>query len=103
MTTRVRITGAYRRVCPKLLTYCECSMRRPDSGFGEAFCLTLVTNDVELAVKGDEAGINRIGIDLEYLGKAARQAGKDARLSAHTWEDLARISRCVRRAKLFVR
>lgn len=78
-------------------------MKTPADDFGKKFCVTLITNDEQLAATADLAGVNRIGIDLEYLGKAARQAGHDTRMSRHDWDDLARISRCLHRADLFVR
>jgi citrate lyase beta subunit len=71
--------------------------------FGEAFRLTLITNEPQLAADADRVGVNRVGIDLECMGKAARQAGCDTRLSGHGWEDLARIAPVVRNAELFVR
>ncbi len=78
-------------------------MKTSNTGFGEEFCLTLITDDAEMAADADRAGVNRIGIDLEYLGKAERQPRQDTRLSHHDWDDLSRISRCVRQADLFVR
>jgi hypothetical protein len=78
-------------------------MEKQTAGFGEDFCLTLVTNDARLAADADQAGVNRVGIDLEYLGKAERQAGHDTRLSVHSWDDLSSISRCLHDADLFVR
>jgi hypothetical protein len=78
-------------------------METQNAGFGYNFCLTLITNDVVLAANADRAGVNRIGIDLEYLGKAERQPGEDARLSRHNWDDLSRISKCLTHADLFVR
>ena len=71
--------------------------------FGDDFCLTLITDDPALAATADGAGVNRIGIDLERLGKAERQPSQDARLSQHDWEDLSGISRCVQHADLFAR
>src|SRR6185503_15046672 len=71
--------------------------------FGDDFCLTLITNDAGLAAHADAAGVNRIGIDLEYLGKAERQPHHGARLSHHDWDDLSRISQCVGQADLFAR
>ena len=56
-----------------------------------------------MAAHADRAGVNRIGVDLEYLGKAERQPRQDARLSRHDWDDLSRISRSVKQADLFVR
>jgi hypothetical protein len=76
-------------------------MRVPS--FGDQFCLTLLTNDPDLAGLADRAGVNRIGVDFERLGKARRQAGQDTRLSDHTWDDLARISRAIVHAERFVR
>ncbi len=78
-------------------------MEKLTARFGEDFCLTLITNDAGLAANADGAGVNRIGIDLEYLGKAERQPGQDTRLSHHDWDDLSRISRCLHQADLFVR
>jgi HpcH/HpaI aldolase/citrate lyase family protein len=78
-------------------------MKTPTAGFGDAFCLTLITNDAGLAAQADSAGVNRIGVDLEYLGKVERQPGGEARLSRHVLEDLARISPGVKQADLFVR
>ena len=43
--------------------------------FGEAFTLTLLTDDSVLAKSAYDAGVDRIGLDLERLGKAERQAG----------------------------
>ena len=45
-------------------------METLNSRFGEEFRLTLITNDVQLAATADQAGVNRVGIDLEYLGKS---------------------------------
>lgn len=74
-----------------------------DAGFGDHFCLTLLTSDPDLAGVADRAGVNRIGVDFERLGKAQRQAGQDTRLSEHGWENLAAISRSIVHAALFVR
>jgi hypothetical protein len=71
--------------------------------FGDEFRLTLLTNDPALATKADHAGVDRIGLDLERLGKAERQAGEDTRLSDHRIEELATIARAIERAALFVR
>jgi len=78
-------------------------MELPTARFGDTFCLTLITNDAALAATADRAGVNRIGIDLEYLGKAERQAGQHMRFSRHDWDDLARVSRSVDHADVFVR
>jgi len=74
-----------------------------DASFGEAFTLTLLTDDPHLAVEADRAGVQRIGVDLETIGKAARQRGYDTRLSTHTWDDLDVMAGVVCRAGLFLR
>lgn len=67
------------------------------------FVLTLWTADPELAVRADEAGIDRVGVDLERLGKAERQAGLGTWISPHTLDDLAAVGAALRRARSFVR
>jgi hypothetical protein len=79
------------------------SVATPDPSFGDEFCLTLITDDPILAAEADAAGVNRIGLDFERLGKAERQAGQSTRLSEHSWDDLATIAHSLRRADLFVR
>lgn len=73
------------------------------SAFGDTFTLTLLTDDPLLAGEADRAGVQRIGVDLETLGKAARQRGHDTRISSHGWDDLGVIAGAIRRASLFVR
>lgn len=45
------------------------------TGYGANFCLTLFTNDAELAARAAAAGVERIGTDLERIGKDAARAG----------------------------
>jgi citrate lyase beta subunit len=75
----------------------------PAPGFGDEFRLTLITNDPVLAVEADAAGVDRIGVDLERLGKAERQAEQDTRLSEHRADDLAKVARALTGAALFAR
>jgi hypothetical protein len=63
----------------------------------------LLTADPAWAAAAEAAGVQRIGVDLERLGKAERQAGHDTRLSEHRWEDLAAVARTLRRARAFAR
>lgn len=74
-----------------------------EGSFGERFRLTLITNDPKLAADAELAGIDRIGVDLEHIGKAARQQGSGGRLSQHTWDDLSAVAETLTAAKLFVR
>lgn len=79
-------------------------MASSEPGFGEGFTLTLVTDDPGLAAEADAAGVQRIGIDIERLGKAGRQADHpQARISAHILADLGRLKPALRRARLFCR
>jgi citrate lyase beta subunit len=71
--------------------------------FGERFQLTLLTSDPALAAAADAAGIQRVGVDLERLNKAARQAGAENRISAQTVRDLRVVGGQLRSASLFVR
>jgi hypothetical protein len=72
-------------------------------GFGDRFKFTLLTDDPLLAAKAERAGVERIGLDLERLGKAERQAGEDTRLSDHRITDLKVIGAAIRDAALFAR
>jgi len=71
--------------------------------FGDEFRLTLITSDPVLAARADRSGINRVGVDLERLGKARRQSGQDTRLSDHSMDDLAAIGATLDTAELSVR
>jgi hypothetical protein len=51
----------------------------------------------------DDAGVDRIGVDLERLGKAGRQDGLGTWISPHTEEDLAELRLAVSRGQLFAR
>ncbi|MCK6451504.1 MAG: aldolase/citrate lyase family protein [Alphaproteobacteria bacterium] len=76
----------------------------PDCGsYGARFRLTLITANPALAEAADRAGVDRIGLDLERLGKAERQAGTAGRLSAHDWADFAAVAPRLGRAALFAR
>jgi hypothetical protein len=71
--------------------------------YGNNFVLTLFTNDVELARRADEAGVNRIGLDLERIGKAERQGYLKTWISDHEENQLSALRQTLRKAKLFVR
>jgi 2-keto-3-deoxy-L-rhamnonate aldolase RhmA len=68
------------------------------------FLLTLISRDPELIRVADSAGIDRVGIDIERLGKRERQADvPNARISDHELNDLAIVTAAVRRAEVFIR
>jgi hypothetical protein len=73
------------------------------SDFGERFRLTLLTNNVAFAQRAEAWGVDRIGLDLERVGKLERQQGEGLRLSDHRPEDLPGIVQVLRRARPFVR
>jgi citrate lyase beta subunit len=73
------------------------------SGLGDRFVLTLFTNDPALARRAEAAGIQRIGPDLERLGKADRQQNLDTWQSTHEEADVARVGEALAAAALFVR
>lgn len=54
--------------------------------------LMYITNRPEIAQIAETAGVDRIFVDLEYIGKAERQGGMDTVQSHHTLEDVKKIS-----------
>lgn len=53
--------------------------------------LMYITNDPEVAKIAADAGVDRIFIDMEVLGKAERQGGMDTVQSHHVPEDIAKV------------
>ena len=70
--------------------------------FGSDFVLTLFTNQPTIAKQADEAGVNRIGLDLERLGKENRQDNR-CWISDHKIEEFMAIKRELSHAQLFAR
>ena len=71
--------------------------------YGSDFVLTLFTNNPELARAGNAAGINRIGLDLERMGKEYRQEAKKAWISDHQIFELEAVRDQLTQSALFVR
>ncbi len=65
--------------------------------------LIQITNDTAFARRCDALGGFRLFVDLERLGKAERQAGRDTFISPHSIEDVARIKQVLRQSPLMVR
>ncbi len=65
--------------------------------------LIQITNDPALARRCDALEGMRLFVDLERLGKAERQAGRNTFISTHTLEDVGRIRAAVTRSRLMVR
>lgn len=68
-----------------------------------ALKLMYITNRPEIAQIAETAGVDRIFVDLEYIGKAERQGGMDTVQSHHTLDDVKRISEAIITAELLVR
>jgi 2-keto-3-deoxy-L-rhamnonate aldolase RhmA len=77
-------------------------LRRLTQPVGE-LVLTLWTSDPALAARADAAGVERVGVDLERLGKRERQNGLGTWISSHTEADLAAVGAELRSARLFAR
>jgi hypothetical protein len=65
--------------------------------------LIQITNDPAFARRCDALGGMRLFVDLERLGKAERQAGRNTFISSHEISDVARIKGQLRRSRLMVR
>lgn len=65
--------------------------------------LMYITNNPMVAKISEDAGVDRIFIDMEYIGKEKRQAGLDTVKSRHTIEDIRRIREVIHKAELLVR
>lgn len=62
-----------------------------------------ITNNPELASIADEAGVDYLFIDMEYIGKSERQKGLDTVQLHHTIKDIQLIKKTLSKAKLLVR
>lgn len=62
-----------------------------------------ITNSPEYAVACEKAGVDRIFIDMEHIGKEKRQGGLDTVKNHHTIEDIKSVRSVISIAKLLVR
>lgn len=62
-----------------------------------------ITNNPVTAYIAQEAGVDRIWVDLEYIGKDERQGGMDTVKNHHTVEDIKTLRPIVNAAELMVR
>lgn len=65
--------------------------------------LMYITNNPQVATTVENRGVNRIFIDLEYIGKSARQGGMDTVQNRHTTDDVKNIRRVIKKSELLVR
>lgn len=68
-----------------------------------ALNLMYITNRSEVAAIAEEAGVDRIFVDMEYIGKDRRQGGMDTVQNRHTLQDVQRIRKVLQTAQLLVR
>lgn len=65
--------------------------------------LMYITNDPVIAKLIEKCGVDRVFIDLEYLGKEERQKGLDTVKSKHSEDDVLKVSEVLSSSELLVR
>ncbi len=65
--------------------------------------LFYITNRPEVALIAENAGVDRIFVDMEYIGKQDRQGGLDTVQNRHTVEDVKNIRTVLKKAQLLAR
>lgn len=68
-----------------------------------ALTLMYITNNPTIATIAQQAGVDRIWVDMEYIGKEERQAGMNTVKSFHTVEDIKALRPIVTSSELLVR
>lgn len=68
-----------------------------------ALTLMYITNNPQVALIAQEAGINRVWVDMEYIGKEQRQSGMNTVKSHHTVADVAKLRKVLTTSQLLVR
>ena len=68
-----------------------------------ALKLMYITNRPDIAQIAETAGVDRIFIDMEFIGKSVRQGGMDTVQNHHTLDDVKIISESIESAELLVR
>ena len=68
-----------------------------------ALKLMYITNKPAVAKIAEQAGVDWIFLDMEFIGKDARQGGLDTVQNHHTVKDVAIIKAAVKKAKVLVR
>jgi HpcH/HpaI aldolase/citrate lyase family len=65
--------------------------------------LLQITNDADLARRCDALGGFRLFVDLELMGKQARQAGRNTHITSHSMADIAPVKAVLQNSQLMVR
>lgn len=68
-----------------------------------ALKLMYITNDEDIAAVAENAGVDRIFVDLEVIGKHERQGNMDTVQSKHSIEDIKKIKNVLKKSELLVR
>lgn len=68
-----------------------------------ALKLMYITNRPDIAQIAESSGVDRIFVDMEYIGKAQRQGGLDSVQNHHTVEDVRAMKQAVQTAEVLVR
>ena len=67
------------------------------------FKLIQICNDHESVLLAQDAGIDRIMLDLETKGKKKRQKNLDSVISNHTYKDIKYFRKMIKTSELMVR
>ncbi len=65
--------------------------------------LMYITNRPEIAKIVEDAGVERVFIDMEFIGKSVRQGGMDTVQSHHTIEDIKTVKKVLNKSQIMVR
>lgn len=65
--------------------------------------LMYITNNPVIAAIAESSGVDRVFVDMEYIGKELRQGGLDTVKSHHTIEDVKNIRKVLDKTALLVR
>ena len=65
--------------------------------------LMYITNRPAVASIAQEAGVDRIFLDMEYIGKSLRQCGMDTVQCSHTIEDIRNVRKVIDKSEILVR
>lgn len=65
--------------------------------------LMYITNRPDVALIAESAGVDRVFVDMEYIGKAARQGGMDSVQNHHTVDDVQKLRSVLTKTQLLVR
>lgn len=68
-----------------------------------ALKLMYITNNPDIAKIAEDVGVDRIFVDMEYIGKSARQGGMNTVQCHHTVDDIKKIRKAISKAQVMVR